>query len=95
MGAKRPRYRRSSVSKANRKRNKAMIERSLNLLNNHALTFRNELKAHSESNKSDKDTCLQLENCTEHVINEETEDSSYSEQRIEDAIAEFSLLKCP
>ncbi|KAH9591371.1 hypothetical protein MS3_00003674 [Schistosoma haematobium] len=76
MGAKRPQRRRSSVSKASRKRNKAMIERSLDLLNNHALTFRNELKAHSESNKRDKDPCLQLENCTEqwqhHVSNAET-----------------------
>lgn len=95
MGAKRPRRRRSSVSKASRKRNKATIERSLDLLNNHALTFWNELRAHSESNKRDKDPCLPFENCTEQVINEETEDSSYTEQRIEDAIAEFSLLKCP
>ena len=72
-----------------------MIERSLSLLNNHALTFRNELKAHSESNKEDKIPYLGLEDCTEQVISKETEDTSYSEQRIEDAIAEFSLLKCP
>ncbi|CAH8570157.1 unnamed protein product [Schistosoma turkestanicum] len=90
MGAKRPRRRKPSVSKANRKRNKAMIERSLNLLNNHATTFRNELKTHSESNKRDKE----LQDCTE-LVNEENEQFSSSEHQIEDAVAEFSLLKCP
>ncbi|TNN11368.1 hypothetical protein EWB00_004636 [Schistosoma japonicum] len=82
-------HRKPSVSKAIKKRNKAMIERSLALLNNDVLTFRKELKHHSQSSKEAKES----QGCTNQIVTVVAE--SHPENQIEDAINEFALMKCP
>ncbi|CAH8872535.1 unnamed protein product [Trichobilharzia szidati] len=92
MAGKRARGRRRTISKFERKRNKAMIERSVILLNSHASVFRNEVHIRAQSST---ENIKETDEFAEHLSDEKAEIVPCPENTVEEAIFEFSLMKCP
>nr|CAH8872456.1 unnamed protein product [Trichobilharzia regenti] len=92
MAGKRARGRRRTISKVERKRSKAMIERSLILLNNHASVFRNEVHMRAQSST---ENIKETDGFAEHLSDKKEEIVPCSGNTVEEATVEFSLMKCP